>query len=336
MHTIPLGTQGLTVSAQGLGCMGMSAYYGERDDELSLRTLARAAELGVTFLDTADTYGLGANEELLARHLAEPGRRDQVQLATKFAIFTNPNLPGGREHRGDAEYVRQAADASLKRLGIETIDLYYMHRRDVRVPIEETVGAMAGLVEAGKVRHLGLSEVTAAELRAAYAVHPISALQSEWSLFTRALEESVVPTAVELGVGIVPYSPLARGFLSGAFTDGAQLGADDFRSQHPRFSGPNAAHNIALLAPIHAAAQAHDATPGQVALAWVHQRTAVWGVAVAPIPGTKRPERLEENAAAVDLILTAGELAALDEIAAQVAGTRYADMSAVPEGRKRA
>jgi aryl-alcohol dehydrogenase-like predicted oxidoreductase len=333
MRTLPLGSEGLTVSAQGLGCMGMSAFYGPRDDDESLRTLARAAELGVTFLDTADMYGLGANEELLARFLAEPGRREQVTLATKFAIHPNPDVPGGREFRGDAAYVRQAVEASLKRLGIETIDLYYMHRRDTRVPIEETVGAMAELIGAGKVRYLGLSEVSAAELRAAHAAHPISALQSEWSLFTRTLEKTVVPAAAELGVGLVPYSPLGRGFLTGSFTDGAQLGADDFRAAQPRFTGSNAAHNAELLAPLHAAAQAHDATPGQVALAWVHQRTQVWGISAVPIPGTKRVARLEENAAAVDLVLTPAELAALDGIAAQVAGERYADMSGVPEGR---
>lgn len=333
MRTLPLGSQGLTVSAQGLGCMGMSAFYGQRDDDESLRTLARAAELGVTFLDTADMYGVGANEELLARFLAEPGRRDQVTLATKFAIAANPDAPGGRELRGDAPYVRQAADASLKRLGIDTIDLYYMHRRDTRVPTEETVGAMAELVEAGKVRYLGLSEVSADELRAAHAVHPISALQSEWSLFTRALETSVVPAAVDLGVGIVPYSPLGRGFLAGHFTDAAQLDADDFRSAHPRFSGDNAAHNASLLAPIQAVGQAHSATLGQVALAWVHQRTQVWGTSAVPIPGTKRVTRLEENAAAVDLVLTEAELASLEGIAAQVAGNRYADMKPLPESR---
>ncbi|HEV2640727.1 MAG TPA: aldo/keto reductase [Actinocrinis sp.] len=333
MRTLPLGSQGLTVSAQGLGCMGMSAFYGQTDDDESLRTLARAAELGVTFLDTADMYGLGANEELVARFLAQPGRREQTTLATKFAITVNPDAPGGREVRGDAPYVRQAAEASLKRLGVDTIDLYYMHRRDVRVPIEETVGAMADLVAAGKVRYLGLSEVTAEELRAAHAVHPISALQSEWSLFTRGLEESIVPAAVELGVGIVPYSPLGRGFLAGHFTDGAQLGADDFRTAHPRFSGENAARNAGLLAPVQAAAQAHAATVGQVALAWVHHRTQVWGTSAAPIPGTKRVSRLEENAAAADLVLTEAELASLEGIAAQVAGDRYADMQAVPEGR---
>ena len=333
MRTLPLGSQGLNVSAQGLGCMGMSAFYGERDDDESLRTLARALDLGVTFLDTADMYGLGANEELLGRFLAEPGRREQVTLATKFAIFPTPDRPGGREVRGDAAYVRQAADASLKRLGIETIDLYYMHRRDTRVPIEETIGAMAGLIEAGKVRYLGVSEVTADELRAANAVHPISALQSEWSLFTRALEETVVPTAVDLGVGIVPYSPLGRGFLAGQFTDSAQLADNDFRYAHPRFSGANAAHNAELIAPVRAAAEAHSATVGQVALAWVHHRTQVWGITAAPIPGTKRVARLEENAAAVDLVLTEAELESLEGIAAQVAGERYADMSAVPEGR---
>jgi aryl-alcohol dehydrogenase-like predicted oxidoreductase len=333
MRTLPLGTQGLTVSAQGLGCMGMSAFYGERDDAESLRTLARAAELGISFLDTADVYGVGANEELLAGFLAESGRREQVTLATKFAISINPDLPGGREIRGDAAYVRKSVEGSLKRLGIETIDLYYMHRRDTRVPIEETVGAMAELVAAGKVRYLGLSEVTADELRAANAVHPISALQSEWSLFTRALEQTVVPTAVELGVGLVPYSPLGRGFLTGSFADAAELGSADFRSTHPRFTGSNAAHNAELLAPIHAAAQAHSATPAQVALAWVHQRTQVWGISAAPIPGTKKVARLEENVAAVDLILTEAELAELEGIAGQVAGERYADMTGVPESR---
>jgi aryl-alcohol dehydrogenase-like predicted oxidoreductase len=334
MRTLTLGNGGTDVSAQGLGCMGMSDFYTGRDDAESLATLELALDLGITFLDTADMYGNGANEELVGRFLAAPGRRERVVLATKFGVTRDPANPAARGFRGDAPYVKAACEASLGRLGVDVIDLYYMHRRDVRVPIEETTGAMAELVAEGKVRYLGLSEVTGDELRAAHAVHPIAAVQSEWSLFTRDLEDIMVPTAVELGVGIVPYSPLGRGFLTGAFTSAAEFPADDFRHGHPRFTGENAERNAALLEPVRAAATAHGATLGQVALAWVHQRTAVWGTSVVPIPGTKRRERLTENVAAVDLTLSQDELAALDAIAGQVAGARYANMSSTASARR--
>ena len=275
MRNTVLGNNGPTVSAQGLGCMGMSEFYGPRDDEQSIRTVRRALDLGVTFLDTADMYGKGANEELLGRALKD--RRDEAVLATKFGILRVDD-PRARPVRGDADYVRQAAEASLRRLGTDVIDLYYMHRVDLTVPIEETVGAMAELVAQGKVRHLGLSEVTADELRRAHAVHPIAAVQSEWSLWSRDVEEAVVPAAAELGVAFVPYSPLGRGFLTGAVTSVDGLPADDFRRDQPRFAADRAQANARLLAPVTEAAEAHGATPGQIALAWVQQRADVWGL----------------------------------------------------------
>lgn len=320
MRTVPLTTDGPTVSAQGLGCMGMSEFYGPGDEADSLATLHHALDLGVGFLDTADMYGHGANEELVGKVVRE--RREEVVLATKFGIVRDRGT-GARSHRGDAEYVHAACDASLSRLGVETIDLYYMHRRDASVPVEETVGAMAELVAQGKVRHLGLSEVSADELRAAHAVHPIAAVQTEWSLWSRDVEESVVGECARLGVGFVPYSPLGRGFLTGALPPVEELSADDFRRGKPRFSGENAVRNRDLLAIVRRVAEAHGATPGQVALAWVHAQAERWGLPVVPIPGTKRRERLEENVGGADLVLSPEDLAELDTIADATAGARY-------------
>ncbi|GAA3500264.1 aldo/keto reductase [Streptomyces prasinosporus] len=331
--TAALGEGGPRVGVQGLGCMGMSFAYGPVDADASRATLERALELGVTLYDTADVYGAGENERFLAPFFK--AHRDEVVVATKFALAIPPDDPTRRIVRNDAPYVREAVEASLKRLDVDVIDLYYMHRRDVNVPIEETVGTMAELVREGKVRQLGLSEVTADELRAAHAVHPIAAVQSEWSLFSRDIEARVVPAARELGVTLVPYSPLGRGFLTGSFTDADQdLTADDFRRRMPRFTGENAAANAALLDPVRTVAEAHGASLGQIALAWVHQRAAVHGLPVVPIPGTRKPARVEENTAATRLTLTEGELALLEPIAGKVAGTRYADMAFTSAGRE--
>ncbi|MCH5677093.1 aldo/keto reductase [Streptomyces gilvus] len=331
--TAPLGASGLEVGVQGLGCMGMSFAYGPSDAKESRATLERALELGVTLFDTADAYGQGENERFLSPFFK--AHRDQVVIATKFALSIPPDDPTRRIVRNDPPYIRQAVEASLKRLDVDVIDLYYMHRRDVNVPLEESVGTMAELVREGKVKHLGLSEVTAEELRTAHAVHPIAALQSEWSLFSRDIEAQVVPAARELGVALVPYSPLGRGFLTGAFTNADQeLSADDFRRQQPRFTGENAAANAGLLEPIRAVADAHGASLGQVALAWVQQRAAVHGLPVIPIPGTRKPGRVEENARAAAIELTEDELALLEPIAAKVAGDRYADMTFTSAGRE--
>ncbi|MFD7693330.1 aldo/keto reductase [Streptomyces sp. NPDC059805] len=330
--TARLGADGPEVGVQGLGCMGMSFAYGPSDADASRATLERALELGVTLYDTADAYGSGENERFLAPFFK--AHRDEVVIATKFGLAIHPDDPTKRIIRNDEPYIRQCVEASLKRLDVDVIDLYYMHRRQVEVPFEETVGVMAELVREGKVRQLGLSEVTAGELRRAQAVHPIAAVQSEWSLFSRDIESGVVPAARELGVTLVPYSPLGRGFLTGSFSRAEELSADDFRRQQPRYTGENASANAALLEPIRALAEARGATPGQIALAWVQQRAAVHGLPVVPIPGTRRPSRVEENTAATRVELDAAELALLEPLAQRVAGTRYADMSFTSAGRE--
>jgi aryl-alcohol dehydrogenase-like predicted oxidoreductase len=304
----------LEVSALGLGCMGMSEFYGATDEDQSIETIRRALDLGVTFLDTSDMYGSGHNEQLMGRAIAD--RRDEVQLATKFGIRRDDS--GRRWIDNRPEWIHQACDASLRRLGVDHIDLYYMHRRNPDVPIEESVGAMGELVEQGKVRHLGLSEVSAETLRAASAAHPIAALQSEWSLFTRAIEEEIIPTARELGVGIVPYSPIGRGELSGSLEIS---GEGDFRAHLPRFQEGNRERNLERVERVRELAEELSATPVQVALAWLLAQ----GDDVAPIPGTKRKEYLEENAAAADIELTAEQVETLEEIfpPGAVAGERY-------------
>ncbi|WP_217165286.1 aldo/keto reductase [Streptomyces sp. AC512_CC834] len=330
--TARLGGDGPEVGVQGLGCMGMSWAYGPVDTDASRATLERALELGVTLYDTADAYGAGDNERFLAPFFQ--AHRDEVVIATKFALSSPPDAPFRRIIRNDAPYIRESVEASLRRLGVDVIDLYYMHRRDVNVPIEETVGVMADLVREGKVKHLGLSEVTGDELRAARTVHPIAAVQSEWSLFSRDIEAGVVPAARELGVALVPYSPLGRGFLTGAVTGTDTLAADDFRHRQPRFTGDNAAANAALLDPVRTLVEAHDATLGQIALAWVQQRAQVHGLPVVPIPGTRKPARVEENTAATRIVLTDAELSLLEPIAEKVAGDRYADMTFTSAGRE--
>jgi aryl-alcohol dehydrogenase-like predicted oxidoreductase len=323
--TRPLGTQGLEVSAQGLGCMGMSEFYGPADETESIATINRALDVGVTFLDTADVYGVGANEELVGPTIAL--RRDEVVLATKFGIVRDPSNPAKRSINGRPEYVRKCCDASLQRLGLDHIDLYYQHRADPDTPIEDTVGAMAELVEAGKVRYLGLSEAAPDTLRRAHAVHPISALQSEWSLWSRDLEDEVLPTVRDLGIGLVPYSPLGRGFLTGEIKTPDDLAPEDFRRHQPRFQGENFDRNLELVERVRELAAEKDVSAGQLALAWVHAQ----GADVVPIPGTKRRSYLEENVAALDLQLTEADLAAIEEVAPRdfAAGPRYPDMRMV-------
>jgi aryl-alcohol dehydrogenase-like predicted oxidoreductase len=333
LPTVRLGTDGPLVGVQGLGCMGMSEFYGDTDEAAARETLETALGAGVTLFDTADIYGQGDNEEFLAPFVR--AHRDEITLATKFAVERRRDDPTYRAIRNDRPYIRQAVEASLRRLGTEVIDLYYMHRRDPGVPLSESVGAMAELVAEGKVRHLGLSEVTGAELREAHAVHPIAAVQSEWSLFSRDVERSAVGAAAELGVAFVPYSPLGRGFLTGAFTDAAtDLTSGDFRQSQPRFTGENARHNADLLDPVRKAAKAHGVTLGQIALAWVHQRAAVHGLPVVPIPGTRKSSRVLENTAAARITLDELELAWLDPIAEHVAGDRYPDMSSTSADRE--
>jgi aryl-alcohol dehydrogenase-like predicted oxidoreductase len=307
----------LEVSVQGLGCMGMSQSYGKGDWDESIATIHRALELGVTFLDTANAYGAGHNEVLVGRAIAD--RRDQVELATKLGIDASS---GSRILRGKAGYVKQACEDSLTRLGVDVIDLYYLHRPPQDAEIEETVGAMAALVEAGKVRYLGLSEVDDALLRRAHAVHPITAVQSEYSLWTRDPETTVVPAMRELGVGLVPFSPLGRGFLTGAL-GGASFGEKDFRANLPRFQGSNRDANQTIVDAVVAVAQRHAVPPAQVALAWVHGRASVLGLPVVPIPGTKRISYLEQNVGALDLQLTDQDRAELDPLGDQVSGARY-------------
>ena len=317
MRRISLG--GLEVAAQGLGCMGMSEWYGQADWDSSIATIHRALELGVTFIDTADVYGAGHNEVLVGRAIS--GRRDEVQLATKFGI----DRSGGDEQRvirGERGYVKRACESSLLRLGVDVIDLYYLHRPPQTAEIEETVGAMAELVAEGKARYLGLSEVDDSLLRRAYAVHPIAAVQSEYSLWARDPETAVLSALRDLGVGLVSYSPLGRGFLTGT-VDVAALDDKDFRSRNPRFTGAAGAANQAIAGAVREVAEAKGVTPAQVALAWAHAQGDRLGVPVVPIPGTKRVKWLEQNVAALDITLTAEELAVLDPLGDKVVGERY-------------
>jgi aryl-alcohol dehydrogenase-like predicted oxidoreductase len=313
-----LGRQGLEVSAMGLGCMGMSEFYGATDDAESIATIHRALELGVTLLDTADMYGPFKNEELVGRAIRD--RRERVVLATKFG---NERRPDGTWIRvnGTPEYVRKACDASLRRLGVDHVDLYYQHRVDPTVPIEDTVGAMAELVRAGKVRYLGMSEAAPATIRRAHAVHPISALQTEYSLWSRDVEEEILPTVRSLGIGFVAYSPLGRGFLSGRFRTPEDIPEGDFRRNNPRFQGENFARNLVLADAVKQIAGETGCTPAQLALAWVLAQ----GQDIVPIPGTKRRTRLDENLDALEVTLDAAELAAIDAVFPPdaAAGTRY-------------
>jgi aryl-alcohol dehydrogenase-like predicted oxidoreductase len=325
MQERELGTAGLVSSAQGLGCMGMSEFYGTTDESEAIATIHRALELGVTMLDTADAYGPFTNEELVGRAIAD--RRDQVLLATKFGIVRDLENPSARAFNGRPEYVLSACDASLRRLGVDHIDLYYQHRVDRDVPIEETVGAMGSLVDGGKVRFLGLSEASAETIRRANAVHPISAVQSEYSLWSRDIEDEVLPAVRELGIGLVAYSPLGRGFLTGRIRSLEDLEGNDFRRHQPRFQGENFQRNLDLVQRVNEIAAEHDCTPGQLALAWVmHQ-----GADVVPIPGTKRRSYLEENVAAAEISLSEEDLERIEEAApvGVAAGTRYPDMSFV-------
>jgi aryl-alcohol dehydrogenase-like predicted oxidoreductase len=321
LSTVTLGTQGAVVSRMGLGCMGMSEFYGDRNDAESAATILRALDLGCTFLDTADTYGIGDNEELVG-HTIKP-RRDEVFLATKFANVRKKDDPSFWQISGKPEYVKQACDASLKRLGVDHIDLYYQHRVDPETPIEDTVGAMAELVRAGKVRFLGLSEASPGTIRRAHAVHPITALQTEYSLWERTIEAEILPTCRELGIGFVAYSPLGRGFLTGTLSDTSKLGSNDFRTtRYPRLAGSAAQQNQVLVDRVRAIAERRGVKPGQLALAWVLSK----GDDLVPIPGTKRRAYLEENIAAADIHLTPEDVAELEAAvpASEVAGERYA------------
>ncbi|WP_432840733.1 aldo/keto reductase [Dactylosporangium sp. CA-092794] len=328
MDNVMLGAGGPSVGRQGFGAMAIgTAYYGSTDEAAARATLERALELGITLFDTADSYGDGANERFLAPFLA--AHRGEVVIATKFGLADR-----ARGIVNDPAAIRGFAEASLRRLGIERIDVYYLHRRDTAVPVEDTVGAMADLVTAGLVGHLGLSEVTARELRAAHAVHPIAAVQSEWSLFSRDIEARVVPAAAELGVALVAYSPLGRGVLAGAVPSAGGLEAGDYRRRMPRFAAGNDAANHDLLVPLRDIAADRGATTAQIALAWLHGRQDAFGLPVVPIPGSRRPQRVAENAAAAGIRLSADEVARLEPLAAAVAGDRYADMTFASAGRE--
>jgi aryl-alcohol dehydrogenase-like predicted oxidoreductase len=322
MNLRKLGSQGLRVAEIGLGCMGMSEFYGKADEKESIATIRRAVELGITMLDTADIYGFGENEQLVGR--AIKGIRDRVVVATKFGIVRKRDDPTFRAMSGRPEYVRQCCEASLQRLGIDCIDLYYIHRVDATVPIEDTVGAMADLAAEGKVRWLGISEAGPATIRRAHAVHPLAALQTEYSLWSRDPEDQLLPLVRELGIGFVPYSPIGRGFLSGAIQHLDHLAADDFRRSQPRLQGENLARNSALVEKLTAIARRKRCTPAQLSLAWVLAR----GADIVPIPGTTRRGHLEENVAAAKLVLTAAELAQIDAVCPKGAacGDRYPDM----------
>lgn len=322
IKTVKLGTQGAVVSRMGLGCMGMSEFYGERNDEESAATLLRALDLGITFLDTADTYGIGDNEDLIGKTIQ--GRRDQVFLATKFANVRTKAEPDKWSISGKPDYVKSACDASLQRLRLDHIDLYYQHRVDPNTPIEDTVGAMAELVQAGKVKYLGLSEASPATIRRAHKVHPITALQTEYSLWERHAEDEILPTLRELGIGFVPYSPLGRGFLTGTISKDTQFDSKDFRSaRYPRFTGDNLDRNQVIVERVRAIADRKGVKPGQLALAWVLAK----GDDLVPIPGTKRRKYLDENAAAADLHLSPAEITELEAAVppSEVAGDRYTE-----------
>ena len=317
MNERTLGPGGPEVSAIGLGCKGMSDFYGGRDEDEAIRTIHRALDLGIHFLDTADMYGPHTNEELVGRAIS--GRRDEVFLATKFGIVRNPGDPSARGVNGSPEYVREACEGSLRRLGTDHVDLYYQHRVDPDTPIEETVGAMAELVEQGKVRHIGLSEAGAETIRRAHGTHPITAVQSEYSLWSRDIEDGVRPVLDELGIGLVAYSPLGRGFLSGRFRSLDDLDPDDYRRNSPRFQGENFERNLRLVEVIEEIAGERGVTPSQLALAWVLAQ----GEHVVPIPGTKRVRYLEENAGAVEVELSPEDLSRIEEALPEAAGARY-------------
>jgi len=323
MERRALGTQGLTVSALGLGCMGMSEFYGPGDEAESIATIQRALELGVDFLDTADVYGPFTNEELVGRAIA--GRRDEVVLATKFGIVRRLDDPDYRSVSGRPDYVRRSCEDSLRRLGVDYVDLYYQHRIDLEVPIEDTVGAMAELVREGKVHHIGLSEASAETIRRAHAVHPLAAVQTEYSLWSRELEDAVLPTLRQLGIGLVAYSPLGRGLLTGTIASLEGFAENDHRRKSPRFQGENLSRNLELVEALEALAAEKGVTPAQLALAWLLAQ----GPDIVPIPGTKRRAYLEENAAAAAMELSPSDLARLEEVVPHeaVAGERYADMS---------